>query len=30
MRFTDLQGKPHLVLHQPNFAPMERMKILDD
>lgn len=30
MRFTDLQGKPHLVLHQPNFAPMERMKILDE
>ena len=30
MRFTDLQGKSHIVLHQPNFAPMERMKIIDE
>ena len=30
MRFTDLQGKTHIVLHQPNCAPMERMKILDE
>lgn len=30
MRFTDLQGKSHIVLHQPNTSPLERAVLIDD
>ena len=30
MRFTDLQGKSHIVLHQPNASPLERAVLIDD
>ena len=30
MRFTDLQGKSHIVLHQPNTSPQERAVLIDD
>lgn len=30
MRFTDLQGRAHVVLHQPDTTPSERMKIFDE
>ena len=30
MRFLSLKGKPLIALHQPNFSPEERMKIIEE
>lgn len=30
MRFISLSGKPLITLHQPNFSPEERMKIIEE